>query len=184
MTEAQDRFGESMGQLERLLEEAERGLPKPALEQTRLLVSAVLDVHREGLSALLDVLRDRPDGDELLGQIAGSQAAQSLLAMHELSPEPLESRARQAVRLADDAAGKVGVVELVGVEGNRVEVRIRANDGSRATAIRQLVDSALAQLAPEAELVSDVPLTSPRSPRSPSQLVPLDRLRESAGGRR
>jgi hypothetical protein len=175
-------FAESLEQLERLLLDAERELPAPALRTTRQVVAALLDAHRAGLSRLLERVGGTGAGAELLRDAAEDGAVAALLALHGLHPEPIEARVRRAVDEANVAARKAGYLELRGVTSERAHIYIKARNRVSSEHIRALAESALGSLAPELEAAFELEFSPDEE--HPVQLVPLQRLLAGAEARR
>jgi hypothetical protein len=135
----------------------------------------MLDAHRAGLTGLVRALESEGGGAALLLRLSEHEPARSLLALHGLHPTPLETRARQAVSTADEAAGKNGFAELISVVERNVAVRIRARTTAATDHLESLVDAAMAALAPEAHLR----LQRDPIPEQETNLVPLERLRRA-----
>jgi hypothetical protein len=157
---ADDDFSKKLARVDRAVADVERVLDGERLEAARALVSAVLDVHKDALEELVHALETSGDGFVAL---ACRPRIAWLLGLHGINPDPLEGRAREALRAARAVPGTAGRAEILAVEGERVSVRVLggSHDGRRVLA--RAVERAMAELAPEAELAIEG-VAEPREP--------------------
>ncbi len=143
-----------------------------ARERARALVQAVLDIHRVGLSRVLEVAAARDGGDAVVDELAADQAVALLLSLHGLHPRGVETRVREAVEELRPQLLDVGVaVELARVTDDSAHVRVKAAGSVRTggAAIRSLVEGAIGRAAPE---IAEVEIDG----LDPSPLVSISRL--------
>lgn len=117
-------------------------LPDPESRNTaRSLIEAVLALHGAGIHRMLETLFDSGDpGKASIRQFAADPLISSLLILHDLHPDDLETRVRRAL-------GKVhGAADIVRVFDGRVHLRL--NTTSRG--VRESVEAALREEAPDA----------------------------------
>jgi hypothetical protein len=174
MSAEPESFDETMERIGALLQGAERTMSAPALAAAQSLWSAVLSLHRGGLAAILDVVAHDEHGTDLRHSMESDTRVASLLLLHGLHSEPVETRARRAVRQADTRAKKRGSVELVGFSEGRPTVRVRYHDPQRRAELMALVEEELQRIAPECEPVFEATAL-------PSSFIPLERLTEREG---
>jgi hypothetical protein len=166
---AEHDFPKKLERVERAVTSVERLLDGAGLDAARELVAAVLDVHRDALEELVEAAGG-PSGESLVAVACRPRVAW-LLGLHGINPDPLEGRAREALRAARAVPGG-GRAEIVRVDGERVTVRVMdgSEDGRRLLA--RAVERAMAELAPEAEVQFEGLLPEPREPA----LLPAERL--------
>ncbi|MFI0809334.1 NifU family protein [Streptomyces echinatus] len=148
--------------------------PGPALEAVRLLT----EVYGEALARVLDHADERMGsvltGDELLGH---------LLVLHEIHPEPAETRAARAVeKLRPAVRERGGDLVWSGVDGQVARVRLDGGGGcgsgcgGGSADVVAAVRAAVLAVAPELESVEVV--TAERE--APSAFVPLSTIKRRA----
>jgi Fe-S cluster biogenesis protein NfuA/nitrite reductase/ring-hydroxylating ferredoxin subunit len=147
---------ERVAVVERLLEEVD-GFPEPAARETATeLAAALLDLYGEGLARVVGHVAERDDGT-LAQALAGDELVAHLLLLHGLHPVPLEQRVRGALEEVEPyLASHGGAVELVGVEGGVVRLRLRGScDGcpSSAVTLKLAIEDAIHQAAPDVEAI-------------------------------
>src|SRR5258706_5654551 len=102
MTTERESFDAAVVVLERTIDAVERRLSGEPLASARDLVRAVLDVHRMAISDLVQSMRGA--GLDFPRDVTRRPAVAWLLALHDLMPESIADRAREAVREAQDSA--------------------------------------------------------------------------------
>ena len=157
-----DDFSQKLRRIDRAMADVEFLLDGERLEAARALVSAILDVHHDALEELFEAASGSA-GDALVALACRPRIAW-MLGLHGVNPDPLEGRAREALRAARSAPGSGGRAEIVRVEGERVSVRVidGSEDGRRLLA--RAVERAMAELAPEAELAFEGLAPEPSEP--------------------
>ncbi|WP_251091827.1 NifU family protein [Streptomyces sp. Caat 7-52] len=150
------------------------GMPGPALEAVRLLT----EVYGEALARVLDhveePLRAKLTEDELLGH---------LLVLHDIHPEPVESRAARAVeRLRPAVRERGGDLVWSGMNGLVARVRLDAGGGcgsgcgGGSADVVEAVRAAVLAVAPDLESVEVV--TAER--KATAAFVPLSTIKRRA----
>jgi hypothetical protein len=104
-------------------------------------VETLVGLYGQCLGRVTAQLADHPD---LLARLAADELVGHLLLVHDLHPEPLETRVREAL------AELPGPPELLELSGTAVRVRIQAG-GCGSAGTEQAVREALAARAPEIE---------------------------------
>ena len=132
------------------------------LEDTRLapakeLVQAVLELHTQGLAALMTLLsRAGAAGQPVVEACLQNRETRALLLLHGLHPHPVGERVRQALAGLRAELGVQGVrVQLIGLDEGagvpvltlRLEVTTQRNFS--APALRAQIEAAVLELAPE-----------------------------------
>lgn len=166
-----DTFGAQMQRLEELIAQVEQACAPAALEKVRELVRTLLQVHKAGLGELLGAL-----DAERAEQLAQRPSLGSLLLLHDLHPEGLETRLARALREAEAALGARAHAELVRLDAQRAHVRVSAAQPGAAALLRKAVERAACEHTPDAVLEIEG-----GEPPLDAELVPVARL--SARGR-
>jgi Fe-S cluster biogenesis protein NfuA len=157
--------GLELRRLDKLLGAVE-STPGPAGELALDAVSALGRLYGEALARALACvtgfprLRDAFLRDELLGH---------LLVLHDIHPEPVETRvARVLTDMADSVREHGGHVELLSVDGDVATVQLSASGCGASAAITDAVRDAIFAIAPE---LSEVAVISAKQ-RDPT-FIPL-----------
>src|SRR6202163_2934845 len=137
-----------VGELQQLSDPASRALVEE-------LLSTVLDLHGEALSRMLEVLGPRGESaaDRLLERMAADDLIRGVLLLHGLHPMDLRTRvegALESVRPYMRSHG--GGVELVGVAGDTVRIRLQGHcQGcpSSTVTLKLAVEKAISEAAPD-----------------------------------
>jgi hypothetical protein len=110
-------------------------------ETAHALMEAILELHGAGLERMLEIVFDAGEsGKAAIRRFAGDSLVASLLVLHGLHPDDMETRAQQAL-------GKLhGTAELMGVFEGVVRVRLIGN----ARGLREAVETALGETVPDA----------------------------------
>jgi Fe-S cluster biogenesis protein NfuA len=148
-------------ELSRKLERVEKlvtGLeacPDPDIrDQTRELVATLMDFHGAALARAVEILEGHvPDAKETMAAIGQDPVAGGLLLMYGLHPDDLETRVNRALeQVRPDLAAHKGDVELLGIEGSTVHLRLKGTCNgcpSSTTTFRNLIEGAIHDRAPE-----------------------------------
>jgi Fe-S cluster biogenesis protein NfuA/nitrite reductase/ring-hydroxylating ferredoxin subunit len=162
--------------IETLLEAAAAG-GRVAQERAEELVRLVVDLYGAGLERLLEIVHEsgRLD-DELLDRLVGDDLVASLLAVHGLHPDDVETRVARALDVVRPYLGSHGGdVQLLGVTDDGL-VRLRmlgSCDGcpSSSVTLTLAVETAIRDAAPE---VTGIEVEE--TPSTPS-VIPVTALR-------
>lgn len=142
------------------------------------LLQAVLDFHAAGLERIMEIAVDSgPAGDAIIERIAADELTGSMLLLHDLHPDDLETRIDRALRKLQDMFASLGAtLSLVAIEPAIEPGTVRLQfDSSRTwsgTPVRASVENAIFQAAPEIETVIIEGLKEPL----PANFVPLSDL--------
>lgn len=186
MTEKSD---DAVERLQALLAALEGVSDPTAKLAARELVQVALDLHRSGLTDLVALVREAGSqpADTLLPRFAANPRVRSLLLLHDLHPQDLATRARQAVDGLRPHLGVKGArAALAGVEDGVVRIHISAQgEFSRppyAAVLRREVEEAVAELTPDAaELVIEGPEADAGSEEMPQPLLWVPEATTRAG---
>jgi len=142
-----------VARVEALLEEVD--------ESGEELVQALLEMYGEGLRRIVE----RVDAREL----TEDELVSHLLLLHDLHPDPVEDRVREAlesVRPYLESHG--GNVSLVGVEDGVVRLRLSGSCNgcpSSTMTLKLAIEDAIQQAAPEVERVEAEGVSEPAGPK-------------------
>jgi len=146
-----------VGEVERLLAEAEAMADHDAREITTGLVQALVDLYGAGLERIVELLGPIDDDGAIAASLAGDELVAHLLLLHGLHPVPVEERVRQALaEVSPYLESHSGGVELVGVEDAVVRVRLRGSCHgcpSSTMTLKLAIENSVHKLAPEIEEV-------------------------------
>jgi Fe-S cluster biogenesis protein NfuA/nitrite reductase/ring-hydroxylating ferredoxin subunit len=154
------------GQGPRRLDEIE-SLPDPAARDVATGgVQALLELYGEGLGRIVEVVAEHAEAPELARAFAEDELISHLLLLHGLHPSGLEDRVREAlgeVRPYLESHG--GNVELVGIEGTAVKLRLQGSCSgcpSSTMTLKLAIENAIRKAAPEVEQVlAEEPAAAP-----------------------
>jgi Fe-S cluster biogenesis protein NfuA/nitrite reductase/ring-hydroxylating ferredoxin subunit len=119
-------------------------------------VQALIELYGAGLERIIEEIAPRDDG-ELAAALADDELVSHLLLLHGLHPSGLEERvvgALEEVRPYLESHG--GGVELVGIEGASLRLRLRGSCSgcpSSAMTLKLAIENAIHKAAPEIEEV-------------------------------
>src|SRR4051812_48327706 len=118
-----------MDRIEACLARVEESTDAQAREASRTAMRLVLELHAAGLEKILSIAADDTDaGRRVLTVCLADDLVRSLLLLHELHPESLQTRLEQAlaeVRPYLESHG--GNVELLDLDDGVVRLRMRGN---------------------------------------------------------
>jgi hypothetical protein len=124
----------------------------------RELVQLVMELHGAAVERMLEIVFAQGSiGADIIEKLGHDRVAGSLLALHGLHPDDLETRVARAVRETAAKLRKQDVeVQLLGIEQGSVRVSARTNThacGSTAATVRTAVEEAVYEAAPEISLL-------------------------------
>jgi Fe-S cluster biogenesis protein NfuA len=162
--------------VERLLAEIESVAGPSTWAKVEELVRALLELQREGLGRMLDLVSATVDKTAIEARLADDELVSSLLLLHGLHPLPIADRIRRVLDelrpLLESHAAEVDLVE-VGPDG-ATRMRVSGMTGGVASAIEHALRRAVEEAAPE---VTRLDIEMPGEPRAPRGLVQLRRKR-------
>ncbi|WP_348268043.1 NifU family protein [Edaphobacter paludis] len=133
----------------------------PEIRATALdLVQSVVELHGAGLQRLIDSLMQTPAGEHALGQALQNDLVSSMLLLHNLHPDDIETRVLRGIEKARPyLKSHGGDVELTGVRDGIVHLRLHGTCGScpsSSITLKNAVEDALFEVAPDiVEIVSE-----------------------------
>jgi Fe-S cluster biogenesis protein NfuA/nitrite reductase/ring-hydroxylating ferredoxin subunit len=123
-------------------------------ERAEDLVRALVEFYDIGLGRLVDTIADRPDGEEIMKQVAADKVVAGLLVLHDLHPESTLERVAAALeRVRPYLGSHAGDVDLLGVGDDGV-VRLRLAGScngcpSSSVTVKLAIEQAIEEAAPE-----------------------------------
>lgn len=163
-------FAEQLRRIDELVAAVEAMVDPAAQAIARELLQAVLEMHRQGISRMLEIA-----GAEQTAAFARDDLVASLLLLHDLHPAPLEERARAAVdRARPELSAEGCTVELLELREGVVRVRLERLAGghhANAAAVHTALEETIWAMAPDAAGVEIVGTIHPG--RSEAALVQL-----------
>jgi len=143
--------------IEVLLAELRTGAGPQAGATAEELVSCLVELYGTGLSTIVSILHEEP---RLLDRAAADPLVESLLLVHDLHPLDTQARVQRALDQASARAEFLGIDEQ-GVVRLRL---IKSGCGSTSAAIRQSIEEAVAEAAPETAGVEVEEITAATEP--------------------
>jgi hypothetical protein len=133
--------------IERLVEALEK-VDAPARTAARELVSAVLELHRAGLTTMLQQMRD---GTEARDACLADPLVTSLLILHDLHPVPRELRIERALDEVRAGLGPEGSLDVLAIDDRRVHIRVHSSVASAGwfQEAKKSIETAIWRAAPD-----------------------------------
>jgi Fe-S cluster biogenesis protein NfuA len=163
---------ERIEELVRTLEGAEN----PKVHAVALeLIRSVLELHGIGLDRMLELAAQSSAGEHLIDEFAQDDLIASLLLLHDLHPDDIETRVLRALeKLRPNLQSQGADAELLGIDGGIIRLRIHGTSGggchsSSAATLKSEVEDAIYQVAPDATEIVTEAVEHPR----PAQLITL-----------
>jgi Fe-S cluster biogenesis protein NfuA len=147
----------------------------PEVRATALdLVQSVVELHGAALHRLVDLLMETPAGEQALSQALEDDLVSSMLLLHNLHPDDIETRVLRGIeKVRPYLKSHGGDVELAAVRDGIVHLRLHGSCGScpsSSVTLKNAVEDALFEVAPDIlQIVSEDTAAAP----SPPQLVIL-----------
>jgi Fe-S cluster biogenesis protein NfuA len=131
-----------------------RTVPDPRARKTaEELVRLLLELYGGGLERMMEIVDDSPLGGELFARFAADDLVASLLLLHGLHPESVESRIGRALAKVRPYLGSHGGdVNLLGVVDGVVRLRLEGTChgcSSSTITMKTAIEKAIEELAPE-----------------------------------
>ncbi|MFH0343469.1 MAG: NifU family protein [Chromatiales bacterium] len=165
------------GRIEELIRALEALSDTRAREQAKELVQVVLDLHGAGLARLIELITTTGAvGQTLLESFADDDRVGSLLLLHGLHPQDLESRVERAVEKLHPFLGTHGLrLELLQSGGELVRLKLHGNWQDKklsAKTLKRDIETAILDAAPDVARVEVEGLAEPQA--SPKEVfVPV-----------
>jgi len=142
------------GQIDTLLDEVQASALPAVSERVDDLVRAISGLYGAGLERTMDVLSERPDGEQLRRVLAEDELVGSLLVLHDLHPDDVTVRVQAALdRVRPYLGSHAGGVSFTGVDDEGVvHLQLEGScDGcpSSAMTVQNAIEDAILAAAPD-----------------------------------
>ncbi|MGZ4653169.1 NifU family protein [Oryzihumus sp.] len=175
---------ELASRVELLLDAFHDGPDRLAADRAEELVRAVVALYGAGLARVVDLLGEVEGGEELVRRLAGDDLVGSLLVLHDLHPDDVDTRIQQALdRVRPYLGSHAGGIEYAGIDPDGVaHLRLEGScDGcpSSSVTVTTTIERAVLDAAPEVVAVDvqgvvarEKPLPLLQIGRPPSESAP------------
>jgi Fe-S cluster biogenesis protein NfuA/nitrite reductase/ring-hydroxylating ferredoxin subunit len=167
-------FERRIAAIEELVHRLETGSDPAALAAARMLVAAVMELHREAMDRTLAAVgRGGAASASILDSLTRDDLVASVLLLHDLHPADLETRVRGALdKTRPYLKSHGGNVELVGIESSGV-VRLRLEGSchgcpSSSLTLKLAIEQAIKEAAPDVSAIEVEGRTDSAPPRGPA----------------
>src|SRR6185312_13675239 len=170
---------EWIDRIEELVHRAE-SVEDPKLRSIAVdLLQAVLNFHAAGLERMMEIAAaSGPAGEAIIDRIAADDLVSSVLLLHGLHPDDLETRVNCAVEKLQRMFGsRMTGVSLLAIEEGVVRLRFDSDRVWSGAPVKASIEAVIYQAAPE---ITNVIVEGLRDPPTPD-FVPLSNLMASAG---
>lgn len=174
MTHEEIGSQEWIDRIEELVHRAE-AIDDPKVRNVAVdLLRAVLIFHSAGLERILElVAASGHGGEEIMGRLAADDLVSSVLLLHGIHPDDLETRVHRAVEKLQQVFGSHGGgVSLIAIDGEVVRVRFATARAWSGAPVKASIQAAIFQAAPE---ITSVIVEGFQDPAVPN-FVPLSEL--------
>jgi Fe-S cluster biogenesis protein NfuA/nitrite reductase/ring-hydroxylating ferredoxin subunit len=135
-------------------------------EQVEELVRLLLELHARGLGRAMEILDERSRRT-----LAGDSLFSSLLVLHDLHPDDVNTRVQRALdRVRPYLGSHAGGIEFLGVDGTGVaHLRLEGSCNgcpSSTVTVKLAIEQAVMDAAPEIERIEVEGVAAPRQPAS------------------
>jgi Fe-S cluster biogenesis protein NfuA/nitrite reductase/ring-hydroxylating ferredoxin subunit len=133
---------------------AEFGDDPVARDRAEELVRTLVEFYDGGLGRLVELVEERPDGEDVMRQLAADKIVAGLLVLHDLHPDSTFERVSAALeRVRPYLGSHSGDVDLLGVDDdNVVHLRLAGSCNgcpSSAVTVKVAIEHAIEEAAPE-----------------------------------
>lgn len=169
-TRERQEFRAHAERVERLVSRLNRSAD-PELRATALeLLQCVLELHGTVLDRMIESIAQTAAGEAALNQALADDLVASVLLLHGLHPEPIESRVRRALEsVRPYLHSHHGDVEFVSLQDGVVRLRLVGSCGncpSSSITLKSAVEEALYATAPDiVEIVAEDRTAAPSNPK-------------------
>jgi hypothetical protein len=145
------RSQEWVDKIEELVRQAE-GISDPHARDVAVdLVRAILDFHAAGLERMLDIVFESgTTGEKIVDRIASDDLTSSVLLLHGLHPDAIDTRVNRAVEKLQEVFSSLGAkLSLLSIEAGTVRLFFESQRTWSGTPVRASIEKAILQAAPE-----------------------------------
>lgn len=148
--------------IEELLDDLAASTPPATMAKVSELLRAVMALYGDGLARVLELAPER------VRDLAGDEVVASLLVLHDLHPDDLETRVQAALeRVRPYLGSHAGGISVTSIEDGVVRLRLEGScDGcpSSAMTVRNAVEGAILAAAPDVVAVETDGVVDPAEP--------------------
>lgn len=172
-------FQRRIQQIEGLIQKIET-IAEPTVRASAIeLVQMLMEVHGAGLERIMELVWQAGEpGQAIIDRLGRDQVVSSLLLVHGLHPDDLETRVQRALdQVRPYLHSHGGDVQLLGIADGRVRLRLQGSChgcASSTVTLKLAIEEAIYEAAPD---VMELEVEGVVEPSSPSGFVPLDKLR-------
>ncbi|HEX4227943.1 MAG TPA: hypothetical protein VHZ07_04690 [Bryobacteraceae bacterium] len=155
MANDQIRSQEWVDKIEELVRQAD-SLSDPNARSVAVdLLQAVLDFHGAGLERVMEIAVEAGlAGEAIIERIALDDLTSSMLLLHDLHPDNLETRIDRAIQKLHGVFASLGAkLTLIGIENGTVRLHFDSARTWTGAPVKTSVENAIFQAAPEIENV-------------------------------
>ena len=168
-------FQQELRKIEGLVRTVESGADPHIRASMVKLMETVMSLHREGIERMMEIVfRAGETGEAIIEDFARDDVIANLLLLYGLHPLDLETRVRQALDQVRPFLGSHGGdVELLGIADGAVRLRLQGSChgcGSSAITLKQTIEEAIYNAAPDLTALEVEGMAEPLSPASLVQL--------------
>lgn len=151
MASDQIRSQEWVDKIEALVHRAESISDPMARSVAVDLLQAVLDFHAAGVERMLEIVAGSgAAGDVIIEQIAKDDLTSSMLLLHDLHPEDMETRIGRAVQKLQEMFASLGArLSVLAIEAETVRLHFDSARTWSGTPVKASIENAIFQAAPE-----------------------------------
>jgi hypothetical protein len=149
------RSQEWIDKIEELVHQAE-SISDPKARATAVdLLEAVLAFHAAGLERVLEIVARTGEAQAaIIEQIATDDLTSSILLLHDLHPDDLETRVNRGIGTLQEVFASLGArVSLIAIEHGTVRLQFDSSRSWAGTPVRDSIEKAIFQAAPEIESI-------------------------------
>lgn len=144
---------------QQLVERVNTTLDADARDLALDLLQSVMDLHGSAIARIVDLLNSSGEsGRAALARLGCDPLVCGLLVLHGAHPLALEARVADALdRARPQLRKKGGTVELLGIVDETVRLKLQTTGhgcGSNAEALKQMIEQAVLEVAPEMTRIS------------------------------
>ena len=174
------QFRQRMERIETLIQELEQLPDSRARAHTQEVIQAILELHGTALERMLEQIAEAGDtGLATIGALARDDLVGSLLLLHGLHPQDMETRVRLALdKVRPYLRSHGGDVELLGVAGSEVRLRMQGSCHgcpSSALTLKTAIEESIQEKAPDVTSIQVEGVVEPSGHRT-ATFIPTDEL--------
>lgn len=151
MSKPEIRSQEWIDRIEELVDRA-KALADPESRDIAIdLIQAVLDFHAAGLERIMEITATSPG---LAKRLVADDLISSLLLLHDLHPDNLETRIARAIDRLQTAFHPLGArLSLISIEDSIIRLQFESSRTWPAASVRTTIEGQILQAAPEVSTI-------------------------------